>query len=265
MVRSLPSASHVSQSTLATATMAPERAAVTAHPGLLANALATIGFRITNIKISGAATTDAAELASAIGVQNGEPTFGFSLSGVQQRVQALGPVQSATVERLLPGTLAINIIERDVYAIWQTTRGGHVVFELIDKNGNVIANQDAAAAKRREPSLLLLSGAGAPEQVSTLLPELKSQPQVLSHVVAAERVDGLRWNLILKNQTVVKLPAENEIGALAQLAALEKSMQLLDRSVESIDLRQAGRLVVRPYITAAPSVKTKFGKEQEGQ
>lgn len=265
LVRSLPSDTRVQPAATAKATTVQEASAASANPGMLANALARIGFRITDIKVNGATTTDSAALLQAIGVQDGEPTFGFSLSGVQQRLQALGPVQSATVERLLPGILEINVTERDAYAIWQTIKSGHVAFELIDKNGNVIADQDAATAKRREPSLLLLSGAGAPEQASVLMPELKSQPQVLSHVVAAERIDGLRWNLILKNQTVVKLPTENETAALAQLASLQNSMQLLDRPVESIDLRQAGRLVVRPYITVVPGMKKKPGKQQEGQ
>ncbi|MDE2459423.1 MAG: cell division protein FtsQ/DivIB [Rhodospirillales bacterium] len=266
LVRSLPGSSRMSQPALVAAKVLPEASEMPAErSGLLANMLADIGFRITDIKIDGAVTTDATILTRAIGVKEGDPTFGLSLEGIQQRVQALGPVQSATVERLLPGTLVINVTERNVYAIWQTIQNGHVVFQLIDKNGNVIPDQDAAAAKRREPSLLLLSGVGAPEQANTLIPELKSYPQVLSHVVAAERVDGLRWNLILKNQTVVKLPIENEIGALEQLASLQDSMRLLDRSVEVIDLRQAGRLVVRPYATMAPSAKNKPDEWQEGQ
>lgn len=265
LVRSLPNASHISQPAQTAATISPEIATTPMHPGLLANALASIGFRITNIKITGADITDAAAISNAIGVQDGKPTFGFSLGGIQQRVQALGPVQSVTVERILPGTLAINVTERDVYAIWQTTTNGRVAFELIDKSGNVIADQDAAAAKRREPSLLLLSGIGAAKQASVLIPELKSQPEVLSHVVAAERVEGLRWNLILKNRTVVKLPTENEVGALAQLASLQNSMQLLDRPLESIDLRQEGRLVVRPYVSAASIAKKMSVIQQEGQ
>ena len=105
-----------------------------------------------------------------------------------------------------------------------------------------IANQDAAAAKRREPWLLLLTGADAPQNAQSLMTELQAQPSVLSHVAAAERVDGLRWNLILKNRTVVKLPETGEAEAIAQLGALQGSIQLLDRPVEAIDLRMAGRL-----------------------
>ena len=73
---------------------------------------------------------------------------------------------------------------------------------------------------------------------------LKAQPHVLAHVVAAERVDGLRWNLILKNQTVVKLPEGDMAAALAELAGLQDGMQLLDRPVEAIDLRLPDRMAV---------------------
>jgi cell division protein FtsQ len=195
--------------------------------------------------------------------------LGFSLGAVQSRVAQLGPVQSVTVERILPDTLIVNITARDPLAIWQTIVDGKPQFVLIDKDGAVITNQDAAAAKRREPSLLLLSGADAPQFAGVLLAELKTVPAVLAHLSAAQRVDGLRWNLILKDQTVVKLPSENEATAIGQLAALQNSMQLLERPVEDIDLRQQGRLVVRPYAPPAPpadaktDAKTVNGKKTE--
>lgn len=256
LIRSLPSApaSHAVPQ-VASSVAAPPVAvpAPVIRPGLLAEALAGLGFKIDKIEINGTSTATPAAVAAALGVKDGDPIFGFSLKAAQQRIQALGPVQSAVIERLLPGTLVVNVTERDVYAIWQTIQNGRPVFQIIDSKGNVIPGQDAAEAKRREPSLLLLSGAGAPQQASALIPELKAVPSVFSHVAAAERVDELRWNLILKNHTVVKLPAENEQAALNELAALQNSMQLLDRPVEAIDLRQAGRLVVQPYMVAPPS------------
>ena len=251
LVRSLPSAAPVPQAAT------PVAAAPGASP--LANFTAALGLRISRVEINGAHTTDPAMLQQAIGVQAGEPSFGFSLQAVRQRVEALGPVQSAVVARELPGTLVVNITERDAYAIWQTMSNGQPKFVLIDKQGNVIANQDAAEAKRREPSLLLLSGEDAPTNAYALITELQTVPDVLSHVAAAQRVDGLRWNLILKNQTVVKLPEQNESDAIGQLGALQAKLQLLDRPVEVIDLRQAGRLVIRPYPPATPPDAPKQG------
>lgn len=226
---------------------------------------AAAGFRINNIEINGANTTPLPVIESALGVGAGDPILGFSLSLAESRIEQLGPVENAVIERVLPGTLVINITERAPYAIWQTSAAtnshsgqpaANAKFVLIDKSGNVIANQDAAAAKRRNPALLLLVGQDAPQNAGTLVNELDANAAVMSRVIAAERVDGLRWNLILKNQTIVKLPTENESQALDQLAQLQTSMTLLDRPVESIDLRQPGRMVVRPYPTASATTST---------
>jgi cell division protein FtsQ len=213
---------------------------------------ADAGFRVRQIQIFGADTTPLPLIQSALGVQEGDPILGFSLSAMQARLEQLGPVQTATVERSLPNTLIVTIDERAAYAIWQNNANGAAPsFVLIDAKGQVIAGQDAVAAKRRDPALLLLAGPDAPQNAQQLITELKTAPSVLARVVAAERVDGLRWNLTLKDQTLVKLPIDNEQQAIAQLASLQASMALLDRPVEVIDLRLPGRLIVRPYPTAA--------------
>jgi cell division protein FtsQ len=194
---------------------ARETASSAAHGSGLASLGAALGLRISDVTITGAKETDMTLLRQAIDVHKGEPTFGFSLDAVRKRVEQLGPVQTATVERELPGTLVVNIIERNAFAIWQTggTNGQPPKFDLIDKQGNVITDQNAIAAKRREPWLLLLVGADAPQNADALITELQRVPSVFSHVVAAERVDGLRWNLVLKDKTVVKLPDAGEAEA----------------------------------------------------
>jgi cell division protein FtsQ len=216
---------------------------------------AAFGFRVGTIEIHGADTTPLPVIQTALGVSKGDPILGFSLSLAESRIEQLGPVQTAVIQRMLPDTLVVTISERAPYAIWQTSAATSsrknaapsTKFVLIDKSGNVIANQDAAAAKRRNPALLLLAGQDAPQNASTLINELGANTEIMSRVIAAERVDGLRWNLILKNQTVVKLPVENESLALGQLGQLQASMALLDRPVESIDLRLPGRMIVHPY------------------
>jgi cell division protein FtsQ len=223
-------------------------------------AAATIGFRITSVQINGADTTPLPVIQAALGVQPGDPILGFSLASAEARIEQLGPIQTAVVERALPGTVIITVKERAPYAVWQTggasasgSDGSAALpkFVVIDKAGNIIADQDAVAAKRRNPALLLLTGQDAPQMAGTLMNELIAYPAVRAHVAAAERIDGLRWNLILRNNTVVKLPEDNERQAIAELEQMQASMALLDRPVEVIDLRLAGRMAVRPYPSAA--------------
>jgi cell division protein FtsQ len=219
----------------------------------LAGIAAAAGFRVTKIEILGADTTPLPVIQAALGIAPGDPILGFSLRESVARVEQLGPVQSATIQRAWPGTLIVTVTERAPYAIWQTAGAGKTVkFVVIDKAGNVIANQDAAAARRRNPALLLLAGADAPQNAGLLMAELGAEAPVMARVAAAERIDGLRWNLVLKNQTVVKLPADDPQTALATLASLQTSMALLDRPVQSIDLRLPGKMIVHPYPAPAP-------------
>jgi cell division protein FtsQ len=225
---------------------APVAASAGAAHGV-AGLAAAAGFRVQNIKIIGADTASPEAIEAALGVHIGDPILGVPLGAAAARIAALGPVQTAEVERALPGTLIISITERAPYAIWQNPVPSGPKFVLIDKAGNVIADQNAAAAKRRDPNLILLVGDDAPQNAASLMTILAANKTVMSHVVAAERVDGLRWNLILKDHAVVKLPAAGEQETLAQLAGLQTSMALLDRPVEVIDLRLPGRLVIHPY------------------
>ncbi len=139
---------------------APATEAASARHGTgFASIGAALGLRISNVQISGAKETDMALLRQAIGVSQGEPTFGFSLTEVRQRVEQLGPVQTATVERELPGTLVVSITERNAFAIWQTggTNGQPPAFELIDKQGNVISQPEC---DRGEAARALAAAAG---------------------------------------------------------------------------------------------------------
>jgi cell division protein FtsQ len=226
---------------------------------------ADAGFRVAAVKINGADTTPMPAIEQALGVGPGDPILGFSLAAAAARIAALGPIQSATVERALPNTVIVTVTERAPYAVWQTASAGAVPqFVVIDKNGKVITDQDAIAAKRRDPALLLLAGGDAPRNAGNLITELAAYPSVRAHVAAAARVDGLRWNLILHNNTLVKLPSENEQQAIAQLSQLQANMALLDRPVEVIDLRFAGRLVVRPYPASAPAATQSGTASQAG-
>lgn len=206
--------------------------------------LADIGFRVEHIEIEGATTTQDHVVEAALGVRRGAPILGFSPEAAASRVAALGPVKSAVVERLLPDTVRVAIVERRPVAIWQRSDNS---FALIGANGAVLTDHDAAAARARDPGLPLLVGAGVPVHAKALLALLARFPTIGKRVVAAERIDDLRWNLLLRDHATIKLPDRHVAAAMATLMRAEDRIKLLERPVRTIDLRLADRLVVRPY------------------
>ena len=167
---------------------------------------------------------------------------------MRARLEGLSWVESATVERRLPGTLVVRLTERRPFALWQ--HQGR--FVLIDRAGARVAEQDVTRDAAAFSQLPLVVGAGAPERAAGLLDQLAAQPDLKARVVAAVRVGERRWNLRLANGADVLLPEGAEAKAMARLMELHAAQALLDRPLQSFDLRLPDRMVVRPAEAPLP-------------
>ena len=199
---------------------------------------AASGLRVTNVVIEGRANTPEPLLRAAIGISKGDPILGFSLEDTRARIETIPWVEQATVERRLPGTVVISLKERAPFAIWQNQGK----FVLVDRNGQIVTNQDVAEFRR----LPLIVGLGAPVAAAELLDALRERPALADKVVAAVRVGQRRWNLRMTNGTDVMLPEGHVIAALDRLIQLQQDHAVLDRPLDAIDMRLGDRLVFRP-------------------
>ena len=68
---------------------------------------------------------------------------------------------------------------------------------------------------------------------------------IYNEVKVAIRVSQRRWNLRLKNNIEIRLPAENISTALNQLSEYQNKHSLFDRNIIAVDLRVPDRLIVR--------------------
>lgn len=204
----------------------------------LGSATAFTGLRVTDIVIEGRANTPEPLLRAAIGANKGDPILGFSVEMARQRIESLSWVEQATVERRLPGTVVVYLKERRPFAIWQNQGK----FVLIDRNGQLVANQNVSEFRQ----LPLIVGPGAPAAAATLIDALTNLPELQKRVVAAVRIGERRWNLRLNNGADVMLPEGHEAEALDRLMQLQQQHALLDRPLAAIDMRLGDRLVLRP-------------------
>ena len=204
------------------------------------------GLTVDDVLVVGRRETRRSDLLSAIGAQRGDPIIVFDPAAARERVLNLGWVADAEVERRLPNTIFVRLLERTPVAVWQ--RNG--TFSLVDSEGAVIGKNKSG--QRRD--LTLIVGADAPKHASTLLAMLDTQPQLMERVVAAIRVAERRWNLQLDNGIDIRLPEANPQAAWDRLAELEAEHKLLERDIIAIDLRLPERLVVRmrPLETRRP-------------
>src|SRR5579872_7061883 len=99
------------------------------------NALAnSAGFRITSVAINGRKQLSQDEVL-AIGGVNGRSSLLFlDAAAVREKLKADAWISDATVLKLYPGHLRIDIVERKAFALWQ--RDGHL--SVISDDGAVL-------------------------------------------------------------------------------------------------------------------------------
>lgn len=195
------------------------------------------GFALRQVDVQGREQVSRDAILGALDVRLGDPILFMNLAALRGRLEALGWVRSAIVERRLPGALFIRLEERIPAAIRQ--QDGQRA--LIDADGALIGVEGLD----RYPHLKILTGTGGDARVRAMLTLLDAAPGLRDRVVAAVWVGGRRWNLHLQNGIDIRLPERAPELALRELARLQKEKAILSRAISVIDMRQKDRMVLR--------------------
>ena len=201
------------------------------------SATATMGFRVNEVMVSGRQQTEREILVKAINVARGAPILAFDIADAKRRVEALPWVRASTIERMLPDTILISIVERQPLALWQLDSKLH----LIDAEGEVILNDGL----ENYSDLLMVVGNGAEIEATALIALIGTEPALMQQVKAATWIGGRRWNVHLKGDIVVRLPEDDAQSAWTRLAEYHKNHRVLDKNVTVLDLRIPDRLIVK--------------------
>ncbi len=196
-----------------------------------------VGFKITNVSIIGRKQLTQDEILAVGGVNGRSSLLFLNAADVRDRLKSDPWIGDATVQKLYPGKLLIDITERAPYALWQ--QEGRV--SVIAQDGTVLEPFVAS----RFVTLPLVVGKGAETRAKDFLDLLTYYPHVRSQVNAIVFVGERRWNLRFNNGLDIRLPETNLNGALETLTKLDKQDNLFSRDIAAIDMRLPDRLTVR--------------------
>lgn len=219
------------------------------------NAMAnSAGFRITAVAINGRKQLTQDEVL-AIGGVNGRSSLLFlDAATVRDKLKANPWIGEATVLKLYPGQLQIDIVERSAFALWQND--GRLA--VISDDGAVLDPY----LSRRFMSLPLVVGKGADTRARDFLALLDRYPQVKSQTKAAIFVGERRWNLRLKDGLDIRLPEHDVGNALAALSKLDREDRLFSRDIVAVDMRLPDRLTVQLSEDAAKAREDLFKEKK---
>lgn len=199
--------------------------------------LTASGFGIEAVKLTGQREINEFQILEALEIQDGSSLALFDAGSARERLMSNPWVKDASVLKLYPGTLQVDIHEKLPYALWQ--RGD--VVSIITEAGDVITDD----VDGRYANLLLVVNHGAQRKAHEIVDVLKEYPALRPRVRAAFLVGSRRWDLMLENGISLKLPEQGMRQALTKVIEMDEQSGLLARDISAVDMRLTDRVVVR--------------------
>jgi cell division protein FtsQ len=212
-----------------------------------------IGFPISAVTITGQSGLTDAEVLEASGIGPKNSLAFLDVGEVRDRLRAVPLVKDASVRKLYPDRVLIEITERQPYALWQ--QEGRV--SVVAADGTVIDTMRDG----RFADLPFVVGNGANTHLPDYLALLGRAGDLKTKIRAGIFVGERRWTLSTTTGVEVMLPERNPDGALAALASLERDARILERDVISLDLRLPDRVVARLSEEAAAQRVDALGRK----
>ena len=212
--------------------------AVTAQYGGVNDWVArTLGLGVQMVTVSGAAHMSERRILAIAGVDGKKSLPFFDVAEARARLEADPLIKQASVRKLYPHQIVIDIVERTPYAVWQ--KDGDV--RAIAADGAPIDE----VSDGRYADLPFVVGEGANGRVREFVALLDAMDELKPRVEAGVLIDQRRWNLRLKSGIDVKLPESDPEAAIAELLTLQRQSRILEKDVLALDFRVPGRVFAR--------------------
>jgi cell division protein FtsQ len=202
-------------------------------------------FAVRGVAVFGGSDELQADVRRAVDIRPGMSSLKLDVEELRHRVEALGAVETATVQFDPQGMLRIAVVERIAVVLFRQTDGGLV---MLDRNGVEIGPVERRADY---PELPVIRGPGAQGRVGEVLALIAAAPGLVPRLRAFIRVGERRWDLVLDRDMTILLPEAGSVGALSRIMALHYGEELLDRDIKVIDMRLPERPVLRMNSEAA--------------
>lgn len=195
------------------------------------------GLGIAAVTISGQSQLHEQEILRAAGISAKSSLLFFDPAEARRALEAMPLVKSASIRKLYPDQVIVEIVERTPYALWQEDGQVHTVA----KDGTPIDEM----RDQRFIALPFVVGKGANEHLGEFSALLEAAGDLRPRIAAGVYIGERRWNLKMASGLDIKLPEADAAGAVAALAKLQHETHILDRDVLSLDFRVEGRVFAR--------------------
>ena len=170
-----------------------------------------------------------------INLKNIKYPWELHLKNLRQEIIASREIKGVDLKIILPNKLQITTERRKPFAVWWD----YNKFFLIDEDGVIMSD---SVSDKEKKTYILVVGVGALENLKTLTDSLLSS-NYNGKVASMRFVGGRRWDVVLSDGMLVKLPEKRINSALSILDRLLKNKGGLISKDDIVDMRLAPKKV----------------------
>ncbi|WP_245514691.1 cell division protein FtsQ/DivIB [Jiella endophytica] len=196
-----------------------------------------LGFSIDKVAVHGNSETSEIDVLQALWQTGSQTLLSLDPTDARQTLESMPWIDRASVSKIFPDRVEIDLEEHRPYAVWQTGQS----FFVVNREGKKIVPYMPG----RFDALPVVVGEGAGSAAASIIDDMESFPELRARVKAYVRVGGRRWDLELNNGVIVRLPEVKPMEAVAEVVRLDRQNTLLEREIAAVDLRLSDRVVVR--------------------
>ncbi len=216
-------------------------------------------FAVKAIEVTGAVHTPRGELDAVTSQYIGLNLFQIDIARVQNDMRSLPWVSRIEIEKKLPGTLRMRVVERIPVALVQQNRE----LNYVDEHGIAFARLTPAVG---DPDLPLINATCPPSRV-TPCPELVravallralsvNDPQIYSRISEVRPLVPAGFQLFDRELGAMVYANGDDVSSkLRTLYAIARSEQFARGSIAYADLRFSDRIVIKPLHEGAMHVQ----------
>ena len=205
-------------------------------PSVVSGLIAEAGFSTSSLIVNGNTSVEQGDIRLALSPQLQSTIFSFDAGQAQETLLGNPWLKSASVRKVYPDTVVVDIVERQPFAFWKASD----FVTVIARDGVVLG--EASPEHLKLPQVV---GQGANLAASEFIAVISKFPAIVERTNAFVRVADRRWDLVMRDGPKVLLPENDWKNALIELDKLQKSRGILDRELVQIDMRLPDRYVFR--------------------
>ena len=195
---------------------------------ILKNEVILQSFNFTNLQ-----NLSEDQLKTQLAIYKNKSLLEIDINLISENLIKMAEVKSVIVEKKFPNILKIEVKETKPFALWSYKSNTNV----ISKDGKIL-NFD----NLRNYELPVVKGPKANLNAKNLIEIINDYEYLNNRIVSADFISEYRWNVLFKDNILVKLPYKNVKQSIKLLnKVLKNNLNNLNQK-KLIDLRVQGRI-----------------------